>query len=63
MIDRITKITTRKYSDTGQIVAYVEWVDCCERTGRTEGSHLNQHMIALMSRGIREGVPHISEEW
>lgn len=56
MIGHITKIYTRRYSDTGQVVTYVEWVDKRGNEGRTEGSAYNDHMKALLARGYRSGL-------
>lgn len=38
MIARITKAYIRRYSDNGQVTAYVEWTDGRGCTGRTEGT-------------------------
>jgi len=53
----------RRYSDTGQITAYVEWIAQDGATGRTEGTPGGTHMNALFSRAVREGVCIESEVW
>lgn len=63
MIDRITKIFTRRYSDSGQVTTYVEWTDTRGTSGRTEGSAFKDHMRALIARGERQGVIPTREEW
>lgn len=73
MITRITKAYIRKYSDNGQTVAYVEWIDGKGKTGRTEGSehrdcciptpHFGTHMQALLDRATREGVTVERQQW
>ena len=62
-IARITAAYTRTYSDTGQTLAYVEWVDSRAEHGRTEGCPDNSHMVALMARAEREGVLRTHEVW
>lgn len=36
-IAKITRAYVRRYSDNGQTVAYVEWLDNRGKAGRTEG--------------------------
>lgn len=63
MIKQITKAYVRTYSDSGQVTAYVEWVDRRGTSGRTEGKPDGAHMRALMSRAEREGVKVERERW
>jgi hypothetical protein len=63
MIAKITDAYTRRYSDTGQVKTYVEWVDGHGRTGRTDGAPNNAHMRTLLTRATREGVEHRREVW
>ena len=63
MIAQITRAYVRRYSDTGQITAYVEWIAQDGATGRTEGTLGGTHMNALFSRAAREGVCVESEVW
>jgi hypothetical protein len=63
MITKITSAYVRTYSDNGQTVAYVEWVDNKGKTGRTEGRESNGHMIALLLRAKREGVTVERQRW
>jgi len=63
MIAQITRAYVRHYSDTGQITAYVEWIDHKGIAGRTEGTPGGAHMNALFSRAAREGVCIESEVW
>ena len=62
-IKRITGCISRKYSDTGQIKLYVEWIDTHGHTGRTEGDVESVHMWQLIKRGEREGVKLRREVW
>jgi hypothetical protein len=63
MITQITRAYIRTYSDSGQTVAYVEWIDDKGETGRTEGRESNGYMIALLLRAKREGVTVERERW
>jgi hypothetical protein len=63
MITKITRAYVRTYSDNGQTIAYVEWVDDKGKPGRTEGRESNEHMIALLLRAKREGVTVERERW
>ncbi len=47
----------RKYSDTGQVQAIIDWSD----ESRTTGDPLNAHMEALLKRAMREGVEIIAD--
>lgn len=61
-IARITKAYIRKYSDSGQIQAYVEWIDGRGATGRTEGEPCNLHILAPNVRASKsDGRP--GESW
>lgn len=62
-IAKIERAYSRLYSDTGQTVAYVEWVDAKGVKGRTEGSPTNLHMAELFKRAAREGAPVTQEAW
>ena len=63
MIAQITKAYIRTYSDSGQVTAYVEWIDRDGKAGRTEGSQYGWHMKALMARARREGLRVNRERW
>lgn len=63
MITQITKAYIRTYSDSGQVTAYVEWVDNKGKTGCTEGEENNLHMAALLKRAEREGVEVERQRW
>lgn len=63
MIKQITKAYIRTYSDNGQTVAYVEWIDDQGKTGRTEGKPNSWHMKALLARAKREGIHVEREHW
>lgn len=63
MITKITKAYIRTYSDSGQTMAYVEWMDNKGKTGRTEGKPNNAHMKALLDRAQREGVEIDRQRW
>lgn len=63
MIKQVTKAYIRTYSDTGQTVAYVEWIDHKGKSGRTEGKQDGLHMQALLSRAKREGVAVDRQRW
>lgn len=62
----ILRVYTRRYSDSGQCTAYVEWSD----GSRTEGPARNynqvpigEHMRALFERALREGLTIGRETW
>jgi hypothetical protein len=63
IISKITRAYVRTYSDSGQTVAYVEWVDNKGETGRTEGKPDNAHMQALLAKAEREGLRVEYEQW
>jgi hypothetical protein len=63
MIKTITKAYIRKYSDSGQVTAGVEWLDQRGKAGRTEGPPKNTHMQALLARAQRENVAVQRETW
>jgi len=63
MITKITKAYTRKYTDNGQLSAYVKWIDNNGKSGRTEGKPENFHMAALFNRAQKEGVEITHEVW
>ena len=63
MIARITKAYIRKYTDSGQRTAYVEFVDDQGQSCRTEGRPRGAHMLALLARARRENVPVRRETW
>jgi hypothetical protein len=62
-IAQITDAEIRTYSDSGQVKAYVSWVDAKGERGRTEGDPDGPHMLALLDRARREGVPVHYETW
>jgi hypothetical protein len=64
--NKIVRVYTRKYRDTGQVTAYVDWSDGT----RTEGParHYNKvpmgtHMQTLFDRALRDGLNVEREEW
>jgi hypothetical protein len=63
MIVKVTAAYVRKYSDSGQITAYVEWVDERGQSCRTEGKPHGLHMAELFRRAKREKVVARSETW
>ena len=63
MVAKITKAYVRHYSDNGQTMAYVEWIDHKGKRGRTEGDENSLHMAALLSRAKREGIAVTRETW
>ena len=68
-IARISAAYVRHYRETGQRIAYVEWIDERGRVGITEGPAkpdrvpVHAHMAALFARATREGVETRFEEW
>ena len=71
-IAHVTDICIRKYSDSGAVRAYVEWIDTTGKAGRTEGAAIiclehcfdvGDHMEALIRRGLREGVYAHGQTW
>lgn len=62
-IAKITAAYIRTYGDSGQVTAYVEWVDNKGETGRTEGKQDNPHMGVLLKRAEREGVEVERQRW
>ena len=76
MIAKINKAYVRRYSDSGQVTAYVEGVDDKGKSFRTEAAPYAQqrknapmtvtfghHMHALFARAAREGVRLRRETW
>ena len=69
MITRITDAYVRHYTDNGTYVAYVEWVDEHNHSGRTEGpaesdcQPVHSHMAVLFARATRQGVETRLEHW
>lgn len=55
-IAKITSAEVVTYKDSGQVKAYVTWVDHRGKSGTTEGSPNGAHMQALLARAKREGV-------
>lgn len=62
-IKEITKAYIRTYTDSGQVKAYVEWVDDKGKKGRTEGDPENGQMKALLERAKREKVRVETQKW
>jgi hypothetical protein len=65
---KIIRAYTRRYRDTGQVKAYVEWSD----GSRTEGDAYNfrglflpegTHMGALFDRALRDGLAIEHDDW
>ena len=67
MIAKITRAYVRRYTDTGQAMAIVEWRDDHGKQGVTEGDYGpcrccgakpkdGSHMAALFDRARREGI-------
>ena len=69
MIAKITDAYIRRYSDSGQVTAYVEWIDGRGKKGRTEGpadalgNPIGSHMTALFARAYRAGVMPRTDSW
>lgn len=63
LIAKITGYTVRRYSDSGQTVAYCEWLDDEGHKGRTEGDPNSFHMNELHKRSHREGIKTVVETW
>jgi hypothetical protein len=63
MIASIVRAYVRHYSDSGQSIAYVEWLDTKGKSGTTGGNPDNPHMVALFDRAIREGLTIETETW
>lgn len=63
MINVIKDVVSRHYPDNGQTNTYVSWYDEKGRYGCTAGKASNPHMLALLRRAEREGVPHRKETW
>lgn len=55
-IRRIRAAAIRHWSDTGQIVAYIDWTDERGQYGCTSGRPDSAHIQALIARAVREGV-------
>jgi len=51
------RVTT--YSDSGQVMAHIEW----EGGATTSGDPANGHMAALLARAEREGLTIVREVW
>ena len=62
-IASIQRAVIRSYSDTGQIMAHVEWTDTKGRAGATSGDPASAHMQALIARAEREGLTVARETW
>ena len=73
-VAKITRACIRRYRDSGQVMAYVEWIDSRGGIGRTEGrvqqragDNSNQpaglHMQSLFARAVREGLTVEAETW
>jgi hypothetical protein len=58
---RITRAYVRRYDDTGQTKAYVEWADGSRTEGN--GDRLGVHMQALFDRARRHGLTITREDW
>ena len=56
IIATITRAYMRRYSYTGQTVAYVDWIAKSGAKGRTEGPPDNSYILALFARAVREGL-------
>lgn len=63
MIAKITRAYVRHYSDNGQTVAYVEWIDHKGKKGRSEGNEHGSHMRSLLARATAECRSIEREEW
>lgn len=75
MIQRILRAYVRTYSDTGQVKAYVEFIDEFGRPSRVEGPapgakchecgqpHRSTHIAALFARAERDGLSIEDEMW
>jgi hypothetical protein len=62
----IIRAYTRRYSDTGQCKAYVEWCDGSRTEGEARSYNqmpIGEHMRALFDRALREGLTIERETW
>ncbi len=62
-IAAIQRYVTRKYRDTGQVVATAFWMDEKGVYGSTSGDPDGTHMLALKARAEREGAMVADESW
>lgn len=62
-IASIYRAVIRTYTDTGQVVAYVDWTDTKGKAGTTSGDPANGYMVALLARAEREGLTVERESW
>lgn len=60
---KIKRIYTRYYSDNGQKMLYVEWVDGGRTECDAEKAGTSTHMRALVDRATREGLRIEHEVW
>ena len=64
----IRRIYTCRYSDTGQLKAYVEWADGARTEGEAELYHgvpipVGTHMGALFDAGLAAGLVPEHQTW
>ena len=61
--DNIKRAYIRRYSDSGQTTAYIEWSNGCRTEGPTTGNGIGLHMRELFARAQREGIKIEHETW
>lgn len=59
----ITAAQVTRYTDSGQKIAHVSWVDSKGKTGTTSGCPRGLHMMALLARAEREGLKVARVTW
>jgi len=62
----IIRAYTRRYSDTGQCKAYIEWSDGTRTEGEARSYNkvpIGAHMQALFDRALRDGLTIERETW
>ena len=63
MIKTFTRACIRTYTDNGQEIAYVEWIDERGASGRTEGTRYSAHMQSLLRQANLRGIKTEREVW
>ncbi len=63
---QIVRAYTRRYTDSGQCKAYVEWSDGSRTEGEARSYNqmpIGPHMTALFERAVRDGLKIERETW
>lgn len=68
MAAKIKRIYTRRYHDTGQCTAYVDWANGVRTEGAAEDYHgillpKGVHLGAVFDRALNDGLKLEHEEW